>query len=223
MYFDCPESNLNRLYVHLHDGPTLPALHRHEPMEGLPGAWVSRPSGQAMHSAEPVAALYVPASHAEQGPPSGPLYPALHWQAVFSVLPLSEVLFAAHGVQSPAPVAAYFPATHATQDDSLAWPAIDEYLPAVQDVQVATLCAPITAEYFPAEQGVHSPAPVAEYFPAAHVIQDDSLVWRTPAEYLPAAQGVQKSLSAPVHEEKVPAAQFTQGMLVVLLVPVTRQ
>jgi len=40
----------------------------------------------AAHAALPGAALNVPAAQAEHGPPSAPVWPALHWQAVAAVL-----------------------------------------------------------------------------------------------------------------------------------------
>jgi len=36
------------------------------------------PAPQLMHATEPVLVLNFPASHATQGPPSAPVYPALH-------------------------------------------------------------------------------------------------------------------------------------------------
>ena len=36
------------------------------------------PAPQSVHATEPMASLYPPAAHAEQFPPSGPVYPAWH-------------------------------------------------------------------------------------------------------------------------------------------------
>ena len=36
------------------------------------------PVPQSVHATEPMASLYFPAAHAEQFPPSGPVYPAWH-------------------------------------------------------------------------------------------------------------------------------------------------
>ena len=44
------------------------------------------PAGQPVHDALPLAFLNVPATHAVQAPPSGPVYPVLHLQ--------SEIVFA---------------------------------------------------------------------------------------------------------------------------------
>ena len=36
------------------------------------------PASQSVHATEPMSSLYVPAAHAEQFPPSAPVYPAWH-------------------------------------------------------------------------------------------------------------------------------------------------
>ena len=73
-----------------------------------------------MQGAEPVALLYVPATHAVQVPPSGPVYPALHAriQALLDVLATGEVRPAGQPRQAAAAVA----------------PAVAEYVPAAQGV-----------------------------------------------------------------------------------------
>ena len=43
-------------------------------------------AAQAVQASEPIAFLYVPAAHAEQGPPKGPEYPTLHVQSDMSSL-----------------------------------------------------------------------------------------------------------------------------------------
>jgi hypothetical protein len=75
-----------------------PALHAHEEILELPiGDWLllpqvvhesdvdpvaelQDPAGHRVHAAEPDAALYVPAKHSPQGPPSLPVKPTLHRQ-----------------------------------------------------------------------------------------------------------------------------------------------
>ena len=57
------------------------------------------PAPQFSHSALPLAILYVPATQAEHGPPSGPVYPALQVQAVAAELVLGEFEFTAHATQ----------------------------------------------------------------------------------------------------------------------------
>ena len=52
----------------------------------------------------------------EQGPPAGPVNPALHLQADWEVLPASEIELAEQFVQCPSPVVTlYCPAGHAVQ------------------------------------------------------------------------------------------------------------
>ena len=64
---------------------------------------------------EPATSLNLPASHAWQGPISGPVYPVLHWQ---DELPADEVATAEQGLQvdlltAPA-TTEYLPASHLT-------------------------------------------------------------------------------------------------------------
>ena len=85
------------------------------------------PAGQAMHSAEPVWLLYLPAAHRAQVPPLGPDEPALHVQSSAELLPDGE--FAREGQLEHAVVPscdAYFPAPHSMQS----LPAVGKYLPA---------------------------------------------------------------------------------------------
>ena len=89
------------------------------------------PAGQAMHSAEPVWLLYLPAAHRAQVPPLGPDEPALHVQSSAESLPDGE--FAREGQLEHAVVPscdAYFPAPHSMQSASPSLPAVGEYLPA---------------------------------------------------------------------------------------------
>ena len=89
------------------------------------------PAGQAMHSAEPVWLLYLPAAHRAQVPPLGPDEPALHVQSSAESLPDGE--FAREGQLEHAVVPscdAYFPAPHSMQSASPSLPAVGKYLPA---------------------------------------------------------------------------------------------
>jgi hypothetical protein len=77
------------------------------------------PAGQGVHGLEPVSALYFPTAHAAQGPPSSPLYPALHLQAVARLLPRGELedsgqLKQVSAVDAPRS-AEYLPALHSMQ------------------------------------------------------------------------------------------------------------
>lgn len=49
------------------------------------------PTAQSVHAAFPLLVLYLPATHAEHGPPSAPVYPALQVQAPEAELPLGEL------------------------------------------------------------------------------------------------------------------------------------
>ena len=90
------------------------------------------PAGQAMHSAEPVWLLYLPAAQRTQVPPLGPDEPALHVQS--SAESLADGEFAREGQLEHAVAkngdAAYFPAPHSMQSASPSLPAVGKYLPA---------------------------------------------------------------------------------------------
>jgi hypothetical protein len=65
------------------------------------------PAAQSVHAALPVTFLYLPATHAAQGPPSGPVNPALQptdTHAVIFELPAAELVPTGHATQ---PVAAH--------------------------------------------------------------------------------------------------------------------
>jgi len=93
-------------------------------------------AGQAVHAADPVDALYLPASHAVHGPPFGPVAPALQLQFVKASLPAGELEFdgqTLHVEFAEAPTAV-------------------EYVPAPQYVHSA---APVKALYLPDMHDVH--------------------------------------------------------------------
>ena len=72
--------------------------------------------GQSLHKADPADALYLPATHAVQLPPSGPVDPALQVQLVKAALPAGELEFDGQGVHDAAVVCPaavpYLPALH---------------------------------------------------------------------------------------------------------------
>jgi hypothetical protein len=71
---------------------------------------VKVPGPHVSHVAWPIVSLYFPAEHAAHGPLSGPMYPALHAQAV---LPAAELAFPGQLKHAAEPeVALYFPAGH---------------------------------------------------------------------------------------------------------------
>ena len=47
-------------------------------------------ASHSVQATDPLVALYLPAAHARQAPPSGPVYPALHLQSVMSPLPTAD-------------------------------------------------------------------------------------------------------------------------------------
>tara|TARA_B100000405_G_scaffold135583_1_gene94781 strand:+ start:12189 stop:12767 length:579 start_codon:yes stop_codon:yes gene_type:complete len=116
-------------------GPVYPALHVQDELLGLASGefafaaqfWhVSEksaaraveylPATQLTHSALPSDILYLPASQAEQLPPSGPVYPLLHKQDELLGLATGEFAFASQLEQSPEPVTSlYFPCPHGEQ------------------------------------------------------------------------------------------------------------
>jgi hypothetical protein len=124
------------------------------------------PAAQSLQTAEPVDALYLPATHAVHVPPSGPENPALQVQLVKAALPAGELEFDGQAEHATDPVnALYFPATHAEQV-----PPAGPVDPALQ-VQLVKAELP-TGELEFDGQSVHAADPVnALYFPATHAEQ----------------------------------------------------
>ena len=160
------------------------------------------PAAQSVQTALPVAILYLPAAHAEQTPPSGPVEPALHVQAATAELEIGELEL-----------------THARHVATAEAPAAAEYVPAAQSVQTAL---PVAILYLPAMQAVHEPpsGPVnptlqvqaaravlglGEFELPGHATQVDSSVAPVVGEYFAAAQSVQTAL--PVAILYLPATQ----------------
>ena len=141
----------------------------------------------------PDAILNFPAAHCKQGPPLGPVDPALHVQSVTDVLPGTELEFGGHTEQLDAPLP-YLPVLQAVHDASADPPVSTPYLPAPQAVHDASAVCPVATPYLPAPQAVHddsSVCPVATpYLPAPQAVHDAS-VEVCPALYFPAAHSVQ--------------------------------
>ena len=78
-------------------------------------------AAQSVHTALPVAILYLPATHDVHVPPSGPVKPTLHVQAVTAELGLGELELLGH----------------VTQVDSSVAPAVAKYFAAAQSVHTA--------------------------------------------------------------------------------------
>jgi hypothetical protein len=71
------------------------------------------PAPQSVHLIEPIASLYVPATHAEHASPSAPVYPALHRHLVNRLLPTKEIEFTGHPLHPPEPERSlYSPTRH---------------------------------------------------------------------------------------------------------------
>ena len=74
--------------------PTAQLIHTDEVF--APATSEYAPAGQSIHDALPVAFLNFPATQAVQRPPSGPVYPTLHLQALCPELNIGELLFVGH-------------------------------------------------------------------------------------------------------------------------------
>ena len=154
------------------------------------------PAAQPVHAAEPMSVLYVPATHAEQEPPSDPKNPLLQRQWVAAALPLGELESAGHGAQveaKAAPTAAenalaaqsvhaaepepalYFPATHGAQ-----FCPSSPVAPALQ-VQAVRRADP-GGEFEFAGQTSQVGLPSADHPPAEHVSHVSTPVAPTAAE-----------------------------------------
>ena len=105
----------------------------------------------------PDAILNFPAAHCKQGPPLGPVEPALHVQSVTDVLPGTEFEFGGHAKQLDAPAELYVPTEHRVQSSSVSW-------------SLAALAT--SAFYLPAGQFVQDEVPIfVEILPAAQTTQ----------------------------------------------------
>ena len=76
-------------------------------------------AGQDVQAASPDSVLYVSTGQTVHGPPSDPVYAALHLQSALASEPDAESELAAQPVQTSKPVASlYVPAAHGTQTAS---------------------------------------------------------------------------------------------------------
>ncbi len=114
------------------------------------------PAPQSLQTADPVDALYFPATHAVHVPPSGPDDPTLQVQEAKDDPPADELEFGGH-------------ARHVDDDED---PTIEEYVPAPQSIQMND---PFDALYFPATHKEHVP-PSRPTYPGIHEqeIKDDA-------------------------------------------------
>ncbi len=210
-------------------GPVKPALHVHmldalQPLHDAPvfdghaiqvAASVApvvveyTPAPQLVHNALPVLILYLPATHAEQTPPLGPVKPTLHVQAARTELDIGELE----------------PAGHATQVVDIVAPDVVEYVAAAQSVHVTL---PVLILYLPGthaeqtppsgpvkptlhEQATRTELDIGELEPAGHATQVVAIVAPDVVEYVAAAQSVHVALPVMVlylpatHAEQTPS------------------
>jgi len=81
-------------------------------------------AGQSVHAVFPLIVLYLPAIQPVHRPPSGPVNPAVHVQAVRAWLVVGEVEPAGQSVHAALPVAGlYLPAAHGVHEGVLVYPA----------------------------------------------------------------------------------------------------
>ena len=92
----------------------------HSWQEAAP-CWAAKvPSRHQTHAPGPDPFLNFPAAQGTQGPPSGPVYPALQKH---DELPGRELIFPKHCAHTVAPAAAYVPAAHIWQPPGWGGPA----------------------------------------------------------------------------------------------------
>jgi hypothetical protein len=155
------------------------------------------PAPQSVHTADPVDAVYLPATHAVHGPPVGPENPVL--QMLQLTLPAGEEEFDGQAMHAEAPTAV-------------------EYVPVPQSVHAAD---PVDALYLPATHTVHGP-PVGPENPVLQMLQlalpageeefDGQAMHAeapTAVEYVPSPQAVQ--LADPVDVLYLPATHAAHG------------
>jgi len=141
------------------------------------------PIGQLLHVSGPDTALNFPATHSEHVPPSDPVEPALHVQAVETELPNTEFEFVGHVEQYVAPAAA-------------------EYVPIPQSMHVSD---PVSALYFPATHSEHVP-PSGPDEPALHVHAVETELPNRELEFVGHVEQLRASV-APTTAEYVPVSQ----------------
>jgi len=201
----------------------VPAGHR----EQVDSSWAASdgeylPASHSAQAAEPGELLYLPAPHASHAPPSGPVYPALHWHLALPAALPEKAGHAVHPVEpgdalyvpSQQPVhslepgeSLYLPAPHATHapPSGPEYPALHEHrlaasLPAGESVNAGHARQPV----LPGEEA-YEPAPQS-----SHVY---SLTAPCSIENLPATQPVHslepgESLYLPAEQLKQPPPSF---------------
>ena len=125
------------------------AQSMHAELSSLPVAALYLPPTQSAHELFPACTLYFPGTHRVQPPPSGPVAPALHVQAVGALLAAGASAYGGHAVHTESPVA----------------PTSAEYEPEPHAVHSAS---PVSALCVPATHGEHD-APSGPVAPALHM------------------------------------------------------
>jgi len=135
--------------------------------------------------AVPFVCLYLPATQAIQGPPSGPLCPTLHGQRLEPATEFDCVgharqaddpddllnVLAAHATQAP-PFGPVNPALHVHA--ATAALALGECEFAAHARHAVASFAPVLGQYVPAQQSVHGALPfVVLYFPVTQAVQNE--------------------------------------------------
>lgn len=155
---------------------TPPAAHAGQVL--APAVAENVPAAQSVHAKLPLLVLYWPAAHAEHGPPSAPVYPALQAQAAAAELALGELELVAQGVHRALPVVdLYDPMVHAVHGPEVSpfihvYPTLHVHAATAElglgeselvghRIQVPAAVAPNVVEYVPAAQLVHANEDVA--------------------------------------------------------------
>ena len=171
------------------------------------------PTTQSVHGKDPAPVLYFPATHNWHPPPSGPVAPALHVQAVETGLPAAENEFTGHAEHVTSEVAAeeseYFPGSQSVQgptpSDSLCLPAAQcvhappsgpEY-PALQrqSAKASLAAGEIELVWQPTHDATSVAAVVVRYLPALHA---EHTADPEPVLYVPAPHCTHVPPSGPV-------------------------
>ena len=92
----------------------VPAGHSWQVLElDAPSSGENLPEGQLLQASDPTTVLYLPAAHAKQAPPSGPVEPAMQTQSNTVLLPAGELEPEGQLMQASDPTAVlYLPAIH---------------------------------------------------------------------------------------------------------------
>ena len=119
---------------------------------------------QFVHAALPFATLYLPATQATHGPPSGPVNPASHMQFVIDPLPAGAAAFTGHILQSGLPSGDHWRVEHGKQLSNPFDPYPAAYSPTVQFEQAVPASCVL---YLPGLHSAHHVVPFTCANPAS--------------------------------------------------------